>query len=130
MRTFAEVAVGFPVFHFTVALLVVTAFWLLVAVGAVGSRCFDKDVDAAAWRLGEVPVAVSFSLMTVFAWSGALAAGLLLEPVVSGGVVRALTGFAVVVTAPVAASLLTRLLARLWRRHVPDERGPSRTATS
>lgn len=129
MRTFAEVAVGFPVFHFTVALLVVAVFWLLVAVGAVGSRCFDKDVDAAAWRLGEVPVAVSFSLMTVFAWSGALAAGLLLEPV-PGGTVRALTGFAVLVAAPVAASLATRLLVRLWRRHVPDERGPSRTATS
>ncbi|QOV36912.1 hypothetical protein IM697_00045 [Streptomyces ferrugineus] len=127
MRTFVEAATGFPTFFFTVALVVVAGFWLLVAVGATGSDCFDEDVDADAWGLGGVPVAVAFSVLTALAWSASLGADLLIEPVVSSGAARILTGLVVPVAAAVAAWCATQLLVRPLHRLFPDERGPSRT---
>lgn len=124
MRTFLEAATGFPTFFFTVPLLVAAGFWLLVAVGAAGPRTFDGDADLGALGLGGVPVAVAFSLWTGFAWAGSLGAVVLLEPSVSPGPSRALTGLAVLVVAPPLSWCVTRPSVRLLRRLRPDEPEP------
>ncbi|GKQ38991.1 hypothetical protein [Streptomyces sp. A012304] len=125
MWTFLEAVTGFPTFLFTVPLLVAAGFWLLVAVGAVGSRTFDGDADLGALGLGGVPVAVAFSLWTGFAWAGSLGAVVLLEPLASSGPSRALTGLAVLVAAALVSWCATRAVVRLLRRLPPDEPGPS-----
>lgn len=118
-----EAATTFPVLFFTAASIVVTGFWLLVAVGAADAGCFDEDVDADALGLGGVPVAVSFSVVMALAWTGSLGAVLLLEAVVSWGPVRALTAPAIFLAAPVAGWWGTRLLVRPLRRRLPQGRG-------
>lgn len=125
MRTFLEAAAGFPTFLFTVPLLVSAGFWLLVAVGAAHSRAFDGDADLGALGLGGVPVAVAFSLWTGFAWAGSLGAAVLLEPLASSGMSRALTGLTVLLAAPSVSWCAARALVRLLRRLHPDEPGPS-----
>ncbi|MGW8062363.1 hypothetical protein ACVV2G_08810 [Streptomyces ziwulingensis] len=119
MGTFVEAATTFPVLFFTVASIVVTAFWLLVAVGAVDAGCFDEDVDADALGLGGVPVAVSFSVLTALAWTGSLGAVLLLETAAPHGQARALTAPAIFLAAPVAGWRGTRWLVRPLRRRLP-----------
>ncbi|MFD4574670.1 hypothetical protein ACFWNK_17345 [Streptomyces sp. NPDC058417] len=126
MDAITGAATEFPAFLFTVALIVLAGFWLLVAVGAADAYAFDQDVDAAAWGLGGVPVAVSLSLFTGLSWSGALGAGLLLDPAVRPGPAHAVTDLAVFVTAPAAAWPATRLLVRPWRRPHPAGTGPTR----
>lgn len=125
MRTFLEVATGFPTFLFTVPLLAAAGFWLLVAMGAVGSRAFDEDADLGALRLGGVPVAVAFSLWTGFSWAGSLGAVVLLEPSAPSGPARALAGLAVLVVVPPVSWCATRALVRLLRRLPPEEPAPS-----
>ncbi|MGW0820247.1 hypothetical protein [Streptomyces sp. NPDC002845] len=126
MDTLLEAATGLPTILFTAALVVVVGFWLLVAVGATGSRLFDEDADLDAWGTGGVPVAVAFSLLTAFAWFLSLGGTVLLEPVAASGVPRALTGLVVPVAALLAAWRLTRWAVRPLRRFFPDEPGPSR----
>ncbi|MFF9058915.1 hypothetical protein ACF09K_09465 [Streptomyces sp. NPDC014882] len=124
MRTFFMAAAGFPTFLFTVPLLAAAGFWLLVAVGAAGPRTFDEDADLGALGLGGVPVAVAVSLWTALAWSGSLGAAVLLEPLASRGLARALTGLAVLAAAPALSWCAARTLLRLPRRLRPDEPGP------
>ncbi|MDX2757446.1 DUF6332 family protein [Streptomyces europaeiscabiei] len=125
MRTFFEAATTYPVFPFTVAMIVVVCFWLLVAVGAAPSGSFDDDADAEVWGLGGVPVSVGFSLVTGAAWLGSLCAAVLLDPLVLSGPVRALTGIAVLIAAPLFAWRVARVLVRPLHRLFPDEPGPS-----
>ncbi|MDT0571948.1 hypothetical protein RM704_31610 [Streptomyces sp. DSM 3412] len=120
MRTFLEAATGFPTFLFTVPLLAAAGFWLLVAMGVVGSRAFDEDADLGALGLGGIPVAVAFSLWTGFSWAGSLGAAVLLEPSAPSGPTRALTGLAVLVVVPPVSWCATRALVRLPRRLRPD----------
>ncbi|MEI5525656.1 hypothetical protein WB401_13935 [Streptomyces brasiliscabiei] len=125
MRTLFEAATTYPVFPFTVALIVVVCFWLLVAVGAAHSGSFDDDADAEVWGLGGVPVSVGFSLVTGAAWLGSLCTTVLLDPLALAGPVRALTGIAVLIAAPLFAWRVARLLVRPLHRLFPDEPGPS-----
>ncbi|MDX2680399.1 hypothetical protein [Streptomyces soliscabiei] len=69
MRTFLVAATGLPTILLTAALVVVVCFWLLAAVGVADVDSFDTDVDLRAWRMGGVPVAVAFSVLTALAWS-------------------------------------------------------------
>lgn len=124
MRTFFGAATTYPVFPFTVALIVVVCFWLLVAVGAAHSGSFDDDADAEVWGLGGVPVSVGFSLVTGAAWLASLCATVLLDPLVLSGPVRALTGIAVLIAAPLFAWRVARVLVRPLHRLFPDEPGP------
>ncbi|MFJ8150202.1 hypothetical protein ACIQ6R_34960 [Streptomyces sp. NPDC096048] len=116
MGTFVDVATTFPVLFFTVAAIVVTGFWLLVATNAADVRCFDEDVDADSLGLGGVPVAVSLSVLTALAWAGSLGAVLLLEAVASMRPLRALTAPVIFLAAPVIGWWATRLLVRPLRR--------------
>lgn len=124
MHRFVEAATGAPTLLFTAALVVVVCFWLLVAAGAATARGFDTDADLGALGMGGVPVAVAFSLLTLFAWSLATGAAVLLDALVpegpAAGLLRPLTACG----ALFAAWRLTRLSVRPLRRLFPEASGP------
>ena len=126
MGTFLVAATGIPTILLTSALVVVVAFWLLVAVGAAESHGFDAHAHFDAWGMGGVPVTVAFSLLTAFAWFLSLSATVLLEPLTHAGPARWLAGPAVFIAALLVAWRLTRLFVRPLQRLFPDEPGPSR----
>ncbi|MEU5242327.1 hypothetical protein ACH4UR_26540 [Streptomyces lydicus] len=126
MGTFFTAAAVFPTLLFTAALVMVVAFWVLVAVGVANSGSFDTDADLDAWGMGEVPVAVAFSVLTVIAWSVSLVATMSLDPMLPPGVGRALLRVAVLAAALLAAWGVTRLLVRAWLRVLHQEPGPLR----
>lgn len=125
MRRFLETVTGFPTFLFTVPLVTVAGFWVLVLVGAASARAFDRDADLGALGLGGVPVAVAFTLWTGIAWCGSLGAALLLRPMPSAWPSGPLTGLVVLVSAAVVSWCATRALIRLLRRRHPHEPAPS-----
>ncbi|MFH9865243.1 hypothetical protein ACH4NT_03915 [Streptomyces lydicus] len=126
MGTFFTATAVFPTLLFTAALVMVVAFWVLVAVGVADSGSFDTDADLDAWGMGEVPVAVAFSVLTVIAWSVSLVATMSLDPLLPQGVGRALLRVAVLAGALLAAWGVTRLLVRAWLRVRHQEPGPLR----
>ncbi|WP_081238979.1 hypothetical protein [Streptomyces viridosporus] len=126
MRTFVEAAAGLPTLLFTAALVVVICFWLLVAAGLAGSRSFDSDADLDALGMGGVPVAVAFSLLTVFAWLLATGTGVLLAAAVPEGPAGLLRPL-VACGALLVSWRLTCLFVRPLHRLFPDEPGPSRS---
>ncbi|WP_206307011.1 hypothetical protein [Streptomyces sp. F001] len=128
MRGFLEAATGFPALLFTAALVVVGCFWLLVAVGAAEPDSFDRDADLDAWGMGGAPVAVAFSLLTVFAWLLGLGAAILLDAFAASGVLGGLLRITAPVWALLVAWRLTCVFVRPLHRLFPDEPGPSRPA--
>ncbi|CAL9473601.1 hypothetical protein [Streptomyces sp. NPDC095602] len=120
-----QAVTAFPTLPLTAALAVVVVFWLLVAVGVADVDGFDADVDAAALRLGGVPVAVAASLLVVLAWFLSLAGTLLLSRT---GWSEAVVWTGGVVLLPVSVAVswrLTRVLVRPLAKLLPDEPGPS-----
>ncbi|MGW0565986.1 hypothetical protein [Streptomyces tauricus] len=128
MRTFFGAATGFPSLLFTAALVIVLGFWLLVACGAARADSFDADADLDAWDLGDVPVAVAFSVLTVFAWLLSLGTVVLLDAVAPAEIVTGLLKIVVPVAALLVAWRLTRLFVRPLHRLLPDEPGAFRPA--
>lgn len=126
MRAFFEAATGFPSLLFTAAMIVIFAFWLLVAFGAAGADSFDADADLDAWGMGGVPVAVAFSMLTAFAWLLSLGTVVLLHAAAPAGVVIGLVKIVVPVGALLVAWRLTRLFVRPLHRLFPDEPGAPR----
>ncbi|MFI7090226.1 hypothetical protein [Streptomyces lydicus] len=126
MGTLFTAAAVFPTLLFTAALVMVVAFWALVAVGVADSGSFDTDADLDAWGMGEVPVAVAFSVLTFIAWSVSLVATVSLDPLLPPGGGRALLRVTVLAAAPLAAWGMTRLLVRGWLRVLHHEPGPLR----
>ncbi|MET7704413.1 hypothetical protein [Streptomyces sp. NPDC005485] len=110
MSAFLAASVGFPTVLFTSALMVVVAFWLLVAIGVAESHGFDAHAHphAPALRFGGVPVTIPFSLLTAFAWFLSLSATVLLDPLMPSVLVRGLTRLAILAAAPLLAWRLTR----------------------
>ncbi|MFF7852757.1 hypothetical protein [Streptomyces sp. NPDC007904] len=123
-----EAATGLPTLLFTAALVVVVCFWLLVAAGAATARAFDADADLGALGMGGVPVAVAFSLLTVFAWLLATGATALLGAIVPEGPAAGLLRPLIACGALLAAWRLTRLSVRPLHRLFRDAPGPSRPA--
>ncbi|MEW1653624.1 hypothetical protein [Streptomyces sp. NPDC093707] len=126
MGTLVSAAAAFPTLFFTSALGVAVVFWLLVAVGLADAGSFDADVDAAAWGVDGVPVAVAFSVLTVLGWCVSLAGTVLLVPLVPPGVGQGLVRLGVLAAALLTAWTGTRLLVRPLRRLLPAEPGPAR----
>jgi hypothetical protein len=124
MRTFLVAATGLPTILLTAALVVVVCFWLLVAVGVAAPDSFDRDVDLRAQRMGGVPVAVVFSLLTAVAWALSVGATIALTSVAPPGPVTGLLRLAVPVAALPAAWPTTRWIVRRLHRLSPDEPGP------
>ncbi|MET9565873.1 hypothetical protein [Streptomyces tauricus] len=113
---------------FTAALVIVVGFWLLVTCGAARADSFDADADLAAWGLGDVPVAVAFSVLTVFAWLLSLGTVVLLDVAAPAEIVTGLLTIVVPVAALLVAWRLTRLFVRPLHRLFPDEPGAFRPA--
>ncbi|MFF5010987.1 hypothetical protein ACFY3G_50415 [Streptomyces phaeochromogenes] len=126
MHAFFEAATGFPSLLFTAAMIVIFAFWLLVAFGAADTDSFDSDADLDAWGMGGVPVAVAFSILTAFAWLLSLGAVILLHAAAPAEVVIGLVKIVVPVGSLLVAWRLTRLFVRPLHRLFPDEPGTSR----
>ncbi|MEW2433242.1 hypothetical protein AB0952_03480 [Streptomyces caniferus] len=126
MGAILAAAAGFPAIVFTAALVVVVVFWLLVAVRVTDSGSFDADADVDAWGMGGVPVTVAFSAMTVLAWIVSVTGTVLLDPVASPGMDRALIRLAVLAAALLIAWRGARVLVRPLHRLFPDEPDSSR----
>lgn len=136
MEEFVEALFAYPAVVFTLALIVVLAFWLCVLAGALEHDAFDADPGTGVFGLGGVPATVGISLLVAFAWALSLANGVLLRRTELPD-----TGYAFAATAVLLASVAvawpaTRILVRPLRHLFPDEPGPSlldfvgRTVTS
>ncbi|AWL87474.1 hypothetical protein ACFV1V_04945 [Streptomyces globisporus] len=126
MDEFLSAAIGFPAVIFGAALVVIVCFWLLVLVGAAGHDSFDTDLDTGPVGLGGVPVAVSVSLLIVFAWFGSLTGTVLLRQSDTGSATRAVLAVAVLAGSLLLAWGAVRLLVHRFRRFFPAEPPPSR----
>ncbi|MFI5673810.1 hypothetical protein [Streptomyces cellulosae] len=117
MQTFLAAATGLPTILLTAALVVVVCFWLLAAVGVAGADSFDTDVDLRAWRMGGVPVAVAFSVLTVLAWSLSVGATVVVAVLLApAGPVTGLLRMVVPVGALLVAWATTCLIVRPLHR--------------
>ena len=121
MHTFVEAALSFPTVCFTVALVVVVAFWLQVSVGAADGE------GPGSWMWGGAPLTAGLSLLVAVTWFLSLAATVL--PVRQGlsGTPDKLADGAVLVGAPLLGWCATRVLVRPLARLFPDQPPPSRT---
>ncbi|MBK3547189.1 hypothetical protein [Streptomyces sp. MBT60] len=126
MDEFLSAAIGFPAVIFGAALVVIVCFWLLVLFGAAGHDSFDADLDTGPVGLGGVPVAVSVSLLIVFAWFGSLTGTVLLRQSDTGSATRAVLAVAVLAGSLLLAWGAVRLLVHRFRRFFPEEPPPSR----
>ncbi|WP_097945193.1 hypothetical protein [Streptomyces sp. ms115] len=126
MDEFLSAAIGFPAVIFGAALVVIVCFWLLVLFGAAGHDSFDADLDTGPVGLGGVPVAVSVSLLIVFAWFGSLTGTVLLRQSDTGSATRAVLAVAVLAGSLLLAWGAVRLLVHRFRRFFPAEPPPSR----
>lgn len=110
MAEFLRVAFDFPAVVPGLFLLIVLAYWALVACGAL-----DALVGAVA--------AVTVSLLVAIAWFASLAGAVLLR---RGDVSGVLPSAGVLVAAVLLSALLTRLLMRPLRRMIAEEAVPTR----
>jgi hypothetical protein len=110
MAEFLRVAFDFPAVVPGLFLLIVLAYWALVACGAL-----DALVGAVA--------AVTVSLLVAITWFASLAGAVLLR---RGDVSGVLPSAGVLVAAVLLSALLTRLLMRPLRRMIAEEAVPTR----
>jgi hypothetical protein len=110
MTEFVRTAVDFPGVCFGLLLVVVLAYWLLIAFGVL-----DVMIDLVA--------AVMISLFVALAWFAGLAGTVLLHRADLSGPLPA-TG--VLAAAVLLSALLTRLLMRPLRRMLTEEQVPTR----
>jgi len=140
MGDFLNVAFAFPVVLFSVPLIAVIAFWLLVLFGGLGVDALDGDVDAgadatdltgfagfmAAIGLGGVPASVPLSLVIAVGWFAALAATSLTASFALTGAFLVARNVAIVLVALLCGWQVTRVLIKPLRRLIPPEDVPTR----
>ncbi|WP_327354505.1 hypothetical protein [Streptomyces sp. NBC_01304] len=126
MGEFFDAAVRYPTVLFTIPVVAMAGFWLLVLFGATTCRVFDGDVDTDAMALGRVPVAVAASCLVVISWSATLLGSLLIAytegPLLLMRALAALLPAVSLFLAWKATRALMRPLAKLF----PDEPGADR----
>ena len=138
MGGFIDAALSFPAVLFSVLLVLVVGYWLLVIFGGADLDGLDGDAGDAgeagglngflAWLgLGGVPVTVILSLLVAFAWFVSLAGTVVLGTTDRGGGVMIVLSLLVLVVALVIAFGITRVLAGLLSRLMPAGPQPSRT---
>jgi hypothetical protein len=134
MSDFVGVAFGFPTALFSVLLIVVILYWIVVLFGGLDHDTVDGHVGhlghdhghghghdggvLSAIGLGGVPVTISFSLLVLVGWFVSLVGAALLH----GGIAPVL----VLVVALVVAWAVTRLLIVPLRRVFVSAEPPSR----
>jgi hypothetical protein len=129
-----DAAFSVPTVIFTVALIVSAVYWLATIIGGFDGSDGSDGLDAAdgagdglleVLGLTSVPPAVAFSLVAVFSWFVSITAHVVLEPLGLSGPLAALVAVAAVVVSLVvgtlAASLLTRPLARIYQSVPPND---------
>ena len=90
MKAFLDAALAFPTVVFSLLLLVVAGYWVVVMVGALDVDSADGDGDAgdggvlSVVGLGGVPVTVAVSLLVAVAWFASLSAGALVHGFLEG----------------------------------------------
>jgi hypothetical protein len=131
---FVDAAVSFPAVLFSVLLVVVVVYWLLVVLGTLDFDLAggDADVDTDGGDgdfldgigLGGVPVTVTLSVLVVIAWFVSIVGGLALSEV--DGAPRVLLGVGVLLVALFAGLLVARLAAVPLRNLYASGPEPSR----
>jgi hypothetical protein len=122
LHIFVDIATSAPTVFFTVPLLLVAAYWLMVGLGAADIDALDLDMEPieasgwAAWlaalKVGSVPVTVALSAFIFWGWiSGFLLSWLItgLSPTVASSFAA---GIGMMALAVVAAAGLTRVSVR------------------
>lgn len=147
MSAFLDAALGFPAVVFTVLLVPVVLYWLLMMVGVVdldldGDVDLDTDLDADAdvdaespgllagwWQalgLASLPITVSLSLVVVFGWFAALVVTGVLDVLGPATIVRLLVGIGVLFLAfcfgALCAAVAGRPLARVFNTTYAESR--------
>ncbi|MFD1150206.1 hypothetical protein [Saccharothrix hoggarensis] len=112
MGEFFAAALGFPVVVLSILLVVVVAYWLLVAFGAA-------DADWVELDIGGVPATVGLSLLVVLSWFACLVGAVLLTP-------STLLGAGVLAGSLVVGLVLTRLVMAPLKRLFPSDPPASR----
>lgn len=112
MGQFFAAALGFPVVVLSVLLVVVVAYWLLVALGAA-------DADWVELDIGGVPATVGISLLIAVSWFACLAGTVLLEPSTP-------VGAAVLAGSLLVGLVLVRLVMTPLKRLFPADPPASR----
>lgn len=112
MGQFFAAALGFPVVVLSVLLVVVVAYWLLVAFGAA-------DADWVELDIGGVPATVGLSLLIAVSWFACLAGTVLLEPSTP-------VAFAVLAGSLLVGLVLTRFVMTPLKRLFPTDPPASR----
>lgn len=108
MGDFLDAAMSFPAAPFTVLLVVVLLYWLLVLLGTAEIDVVDDDLlDGVGF--GGVPVTVTVSVLVVVAWFVSLAGVVLTDGVLLGVVVLVVALFAGLLAARAVALPLRRL---------------------
>jgi hypothetical protein len=110
MTEFVRAAIDFPAVLFGLLLILVLAYWLLVALGAL-----DVMIGLVA--------AVAISLFVLLAWFAGLAGTVLLHRTDLSG---PLPSTGVLAAGALVSALLTRLLMRPLRRMLTEEHVPTR----
>ncbi|MET7419635.1 hypothetical protein [Dactylosporangium sp. NPDC005555] len=125
MSTFIGAAFAFPTAIFSVLLLAVVAYWVVVVAGALDADTLDdgggSDVDGGLLSvvgLGGVPVTVAASLLIAVGWFASLTAGALVHGAFAPAVV--------LIVALGVAWLATRLAVLPLRRLFTEAPAPSR----
>ncbi|WP_367134452.1 hypothetical protein [Saccharothrix sp. HUAS TT1] len=113
MGRFFAAALGFPVVVLSVLLVLVVAYWLLVAFGVADADWVELDV-------GGVPATIGISLAVAFSWFACLTGVVLVEPRSTPA------GAAVLGGALVVGLALTRPAMRPLRRLFPADPPASR----
>jgi hypothetical protein len=113
MGEFFAVSLGFPVAVPSVLLVIVVAYWLLVAFGAA-------DADWVELDIGGVPATIGLSLLVAFSWFACLAGVVVLEPA------STLAGVGVLGGSLAAGLVVTRLVMTPLKRLFPADPPASR----
>lgn len=124
MTAFVDAALAFPTVVFSVLLLAVAGYWVVVMVGALDVESADADGDSgdggvlSVVGLGGVPITIAVSLLVAVAWFASLSAGALVHGAYAPAVV--------LLVALGVAWLVTRLAVRALSRLFTAVRAPSR----
>ncbi|MEV0133291.1 hypothetical protein AB0H83_33105 [Dactylosporangium sp. NPDC050688] len=124
MTAFVDAALAFPTVMFSVLLLAVVGYWVVVMVGALDVESSGGGGDSgdggvlSAVGLGGVPITVAVSLLVAVAWFTSLSAGALVR--------GAYAPAAVLIAALGVAWLVTRLAVRVLSRWFTAAPAPSR----
>lgn len=142
MDQLLDASFSLPAVVFSVLMIVVIGYWLVVLIGALDIDLLDPDVGGEADAgsdaegglagllsgigLGGVPVTVALSLLIAFAWFTSLVGTVVLRGTGFVTAVLVLLWIAVVVAALLVGWCGARLLVLPLRRLFPDDKAPSR----